>query len=74
MDWGESYAEMIARQNLQMERRRNIQQAVSAALLKIQMKGLTFPDCMVECPVPDGIHPLRWRAMIKSALQNGIPE
>ena len=75
MGWGESYAEMIVRQNLQMERRRDIEEAISAALIKIDMMGLTFPECMVECPVPNGIHPSRWRAMIQQALRNGgMPE
>jgi hypothetical protein len=54
--------------------RREQEDSVSSALLKIEMMGLTFPECMVQCPVPDGIHPLRWRAMIQHALKNGIPE
>lgn len=74
MGWGETYAEKFARYQLQEKRRKELIGHVSAALLKIQMMGLTFPECMVECEAPEGIHPLRWRAIIKSALQNGIPE
>ena len=58
----------------QYTRVRECRDAIAAAVLKIQMMGLTFPACMVECPPPKDIHPLRWRAMIQSALQNGIPE
>ncbi len=49
-------------------------EAVASAVMKLQMLGLTIDNGMVECPPPDKVHPFRWRAMIASAMNNGMPE
>jgi hypothetical protein len=49
-------------------------EAVASAILKLDLMGLTPEKDMIECPPPVNyrIHPLRWRAMVRSAFRNGI--
>ncbi len=44
-------------------------EAVSSAIIKLQIMGLTPENGMVECPCPEGIHPSRWTAMIKQGFK-----
>lgn len=70
----ETYEERFRRHEATAKARREQADYIAGALLKIQIMGLTYPECMVECVVPQGINPMRWKAMIHHALQNGIPE
>lgn len=70
----ETREQMFARLHRQMKLREELNEHVSAAILKLQMLGLTPENGMVELPVPEGIHPMRWKAVVKSAFRQGIPE
>lgn len=69
----ETRAEKFARMYKQMQLKQAQKDAVAAAMLKLDMMGLTVENGMVECPPPEGTHPSRWKAMLKSVERNGFP-
>jgi hypothetical protein len=52
------------------EGRRTQLEAVTSAVLKLQMLDLTPENGMVQCPPPANIDPLRWRAMVRHYFYN----
>lgn len=45
-------------------------EAVSSALLKLDMMGFDVYTGLKYCEVPHGIHPFRWKAMLLHAFNN----
>lgn len=70
----ETREQVIARMHTQLLRIREQNEHLSAALLKLQIMGLTPENGMVELEVPNGISPARWKAMVTHAFYNGIPD
>ena len=62
--------EIMAMRLEAVQNRRLQIEAVSSAILKLQMLGLTPENGMVECPPVHNIDPLRWRAMIRHFFYN----